>query len=219
MKHLLLALKEVRSGINMQNVIQFLNDKDVDYIGWSDVDMIIWYIENYVDEDEEPEPTKEHILKEALYVAFKNLNEHWIDSDNPNYVTGYPFASCFNELTAEVGAWVEREAEFDFDDVDSNFYKTLQSRIFGDYSFDWDDMTGSCSLDSNLEDGGAIYCTPFWDDAKGVVISVMKDGVEVEHFTIDCKEPTTPEEFETFKIWYIELLEKLSFSNGENSFK
>jgi hypothetical protein len=41
--------KSLKSAINFQDVIQFLNDKDVDYHNWRDLDMIIYYLENNED--------------------------------------------------------------------------------------------------------------------------------------------------------------------------
>ena len=46
MKELLPALKKVLDNIPMRDVINYLNDKDVDYYGWTDLQMIIYYIEH-----------------------------------------------------------------------------------------------------------------------------------------------------------------------------
>lgn len=46
MKDLLPALKKVSANIPMRDVINYLNDKDVDYYGWTDLQMIIYYIEH-----------------------------------------------------------------------------------------------------------------------------------------------------------------------------
>lgn len=38
-------LKKIDNEINMKDVIEYLNDIDIDYFGWSDIQMIIKYIE------------------------------------------------------------------------------------------------------------------------------------------------------------------------------
>jgi len=40
------ALKELKSKLSLQEVVSWLNDNNVDYYGWSDLDMYIYYIEN-----------------------------------------------------------------------------------------------------------------------------------------------------------------------------
>lgn len=47
LKQYLPALKAVKSLIPLQNVIEWLNDMEIDYTTWSDLDMYIYYIENY----------------------------------------------------------------------------------------------------------------------------------------------------------------------------
>jgi hypothetical protein len=39
-------LKELKSKLSLKEVINWLNDNNVDYYGWSDLDMYIYYIEN-----------------------------------------------------------------------------------------------------------------------------------------------------------------------------
>jgi hypothetical protein len=46
MKKHLESLKIVRSGIQFQNIVEWLNDNNIDYSNWSDLDMYIYYIEN-----------------------------------------------------------------------------------------------------------------------------------------------------------------------------
>lgn len=46
MKELLPALKTISANIFMPDVVNFLNDSDVDYYGWTDLQMIIYYIEH-----------------------------------------------------------------------------------------------------------------------------------------------------------------------------
>jgi len=46
------ALKAVKSIIPLQNVIEWLNENtEIDYTNWSDLDMYIYYIENFKDDD------------------------------------------------------------------------------------------------------------------------------------------------------------------------
>lgn len=40
------GLKKIRSAIPLQNVIEWLNDTEIDYSHWSELDMYIYYIEN-----------------------------------------------------------------------------------------------------------------------------------------------------------------------------
>jgi hypothetical protein len=40
------GLKNIRSAIPLQNVIEWLNDIEIDYSNWSELDMYIYYIEN-----------------------------------------------------------------------------------------------------------------------------------------------------------------------------
>ena len=44
-KNCLESLKMVRSSIPFQDIVNWLNEKDIDYIGMSDLDMYIHYIE------------------------------------------------------------------------------------------------------------------------------------------------------------------------------
>lgn len=46
LKQYIPALKEVNMLVNKQTVIDYLNTNDVDYIGWNDIEMYIYYIEN-----------------------------------------------------------------------------------------------------------------------------------------------------------------------------
>jgi hypothetical protein len=46
LKQYLPALKTINSRINKQTVIDYLNTNDIDYIGWNDLEMYIYYIEN-----------------------------------------------------------------------------------------------------------------------------------------------------------------------------
>ena len=39
------ALRSVASAINFPAVVAYLNEKDVEYAGWNDLEMIIKYIE------------------------------------------------------------------------------------------------------------------------------------------------------------------------------
>ena len=40
------ALKRINSEIGRQQVIQWFNDKDIDYLHMTDIDMYIYYIQN-----------------------------------------------------------------------------------------------------------------------------------------------------------------------------
>lgn len=46
------CLKKVKYGIGVSEIIQWLNDKDIDYNRWSDLDIYIYYLENYDENDE-----------------------------------------------------------------------------------------------------------------------------------------------------------------------
>jgi hypothetical protein len=46
MKDLLPALKTISANIFMPDVVNYLNENGVDYYGWTDLEMIIYYIEN-----------------------------------------------------------------------------------------------------------------------------------------------------------------------------
>lgn len=46
LKDCLEALKLVNNRVTKQDVIQYLNDNDVDYYDWNDLEMYIYYIEN-----------------------------------------------------------------------------------------------------------------------------------------------------------------------------
>lgn len=46
MKQHLTALREINSLLNRQEMILWLNKKDVDYTNWTELEMIIYYIEN-----------------------------------------------------------------------------------------------------------------------------------------------------------------------------
>jgi hypothetical protein len=46
LKQYIPALKAVNLSVNKQTVIDYLNTNDVDYIGWNDIEMYIYYIEN-----------------------------------------------------------------------------------------------------------------------------------------------------------------------------
>lgn len=59
---LLTCAKKLQS-INFKDVIQFLNDKDVDYSNWRDLDMIVYYLENGGDKESDE--------------SFEDLNEEW----------------------------------------------------------------------------------------------------------------------------------------------
>jgi hypothetical protein len=39
-------LKSIQSSIPLQNVIEYLNDTEIDYSHWSELQMYIYYIEN-----------------------------------------------------------------------------------------------------------------------------------------------------------------------------
>jgi len=47
------ALERINSAIDKQTIIQWMNDEDVDYYNFSDLDMYIYYIKNANLEDEE----------------------------------------------------------------------------------------------------------------------------------------------------------------------
>lgn len=46
LKQYIPALKAVNMLVDKQTVIDYLNTNDVDYIGWNDIEMYIYYIEN-----------------------------------------------------------------------------------------------------------------------------------------------------------------------------
>ena len=46
LKQYIPTLKAVNLSVNKQTVIDYLNTNDVDYIGWNDIEMYIYYIEN-----------------------------------------------------------------------------------------------------------------------------------------------------------------------------
>jgi hypothetical protein len=46
LKQYIPALKAVNIMVDKQTVIDYLNTNDVDYIGWNDIEMYIYYIEN-----------------------------------------------------------------------------------------------------------------------------------------------------------------------------
>ena len=43
---LLPTLRRAKALINMQEVISYLNQKDIDYTGWTDLEMIVKYLES-----------------------------------------------------------------------------------------------------------------------------------------------------------------------------
>ncbi len=51
MQELINSLKEAQSIISKQELIQVLNDNDVEYYHWSDIQMYIYYLENLHKED------------------------------------------------------------------------------------------------------------------------------------------------------------------------
>jgi hypothetical protein len=59
---LLMCAKKLQS-INFKDVITFLNEKDVDYSNWRDLDMIVYYLENGGDKESDE--------------SFEDLNEEW----------------------------------------------------------------------------------------------------------------------------------------------
>ena len=46
LKQYIPALKAINRGVDKQTVIDWLNTNDIDYIGWNDIEMYIYYIEN-----------------------------------------------------------------------------------------------------------------------------------------------------------------------------
>lgn len=44
-------LKQYKDGPMLNSIITRLNQDDVDYTNWTDLDIIIYYLENYADED------------------------------------------------------------------------------------------------------------------------------------------------------------------------
>lgn len=53
LKQYLPALKAVNSIIPFQNVIEWFNDHtEIDYTGWSNLEMYIYYIEHFEDDED-----------------------------------------------------------------------------------------------------------------------------------------------------------------------
>ena len=46
------ALRRIRNKVPMQRVIDVLNDKDVNYYNWSDLDMLLYYFDNNLEDYE-----------------------------------------------------------------------------------------------------------------------------------------------------------------------
>ncbi|HRT03192.1 MAG TPA: hypothetical protein P5513_04575 [Candidatus Diapherotrites archaeon] len=66
-ENLLEACKMLLFNIHMPSVIEFLNENDIDYTGWNDLEMIKWYLENggYMNES----------LKEGTWALPKSSQE------------------------------------------------------------------------------------------------------------------------------------------------
>jgi hypothetical protein len=52
LKQYLPVLKSLRSTIPLQNVIEWLNGTEIDYANWGELDMYIYYIENFKEEQD-----------------------------------------------------------------------------------------------------------------------------------------------------------------------
>lgn len=94
-----------------------------------------------------------------------------------------------------------------------NYLQKLQSTeiIIKDvkYVFGYDDMAGSIYLES---DENIIYCTPFWEDTKGIPVEVStKEFEQLCFYVIPFPEPNGAIEIKKFFDYFPTLLkEKLT---------
>jgi hypothetical protein len=147
-------------------------------------------------------------LAQKLNKAFREMNDYWGENNehiSHLYSNGlYPFDSPFDELGHSVSGWVGRieELGINYSDLISEYiYKKRQITYKEKYRLFYDNMSGSLMLGDMGNDENIIGVTPFWEDTKGIAVSI-EIGVNYLEAVIDCDKPTTNEEMILFNEKY-----------------
>jgi hypothetical protein len=107
--------------------------------------------------------------------------------------------------------------EFNIDKAEVNFHKQLEGKLFNSLKFVYDEQSGGCWL---MSDELNIALNSFYGEDNdnpekfGILVSFL-DGDFNEYDIakrewIDYPEPLNNEDFEKYKLFYLELLEKYS---------
>jgi hypothetical protein len=90
-------LVKVNNALNISNVIYWLNEKNVDYENMNDLEMYIYYLEHYEDEDDD---AIEEIINFSKYKLDESMTIEIEDSEEGVYVlTLHDIHNIVNQFT------------------------------------------------------------------------------------------------------------------------